>query len=779
MTPARQPTLWATLALVASWASASDLAESLWRADAANSPPYCSGNYAEPETPLPRNADSAAEPVELAAQQLQSTLGATSTVTGGVVVRQGNRLLTAEHFDIDERTSRIVAPSGLRLSEPGLHVVAQAGTVDLTADRADLTDAAFVLTDTSLRGTAARIQRRGDDLHFQQTTLTGCPPQNNTWVIRVAEVRISEQDALAHARHARIELRSVPIFYTPYLRFPLRGERASGFLFPNLAHHNDDGLDVSIPYYFNLAPNYDAMLTPRLIAKRGTGLEAEFRHLTRRARNDFSAAVLTSDARYNGELPRDDFLTLGGTAADFAPADRWLVAGNHQGRYGPWRTLIDYTAVSDNDYFIDLGSEVAVASRVSLDRRAEIQYARGGLFARLWAQAFQRLEPGVEPYRRLPEANLSYAGGLWGPFAWSLGTSWSSFQRNALTRQRVAPPRGIAGITGRRLHIEPRLRLPLSRPWGFLNLSAGLRHTDYALDNTPPSTAANPTRNVPVASVDAGLFFERDLASGWIQTLEPRLYYLYQAYEYQDDLPRFDAAMLTFSYRQLFRDNRFAGLDRIGDANRVAIGVTSRLLNATTGAERLTARLGTTGYLRDRRVTLAGQPGADERQSTSALAGEVRARVGPLALTSTFAWDHHAGELDETGFGVMFGRDNQRIVNVGYRRRMRYDVDQTDVSFYWPLAPRWYAFGRWNHDWRFGQNIERFAGIEYASCCLAVKLAWHETIDIPRNRLTPDADFDRGVLLQIALRGLGGFGTKVDSRLERGIKGYRMEESYR
>ena len=179
-----------------------------------------------------------------------------------------------------------------------------------------------------------------------------------------------------------------------------------------------------------------------------------------------------------------------------------------------------------------------------------------------------------------------------------------------------------------------------------------MRHTDYALDNTPPSTAANPTRNVPVASVDAGLFFERDLASGWIQTLEPRLYYLYQAYEYQGDLPRFDAAMLTFSYRQLFRDNRFAGLDRIGDANRVAIGVTSRLLNAATGAERLTARLGTTGYLRDRRVTLTGPPGADERQSTSALAGEVQARVGPLALTSTFAWDHHDGELDETGFGV-------------------------------------------------------------------------------------------------------------------------------
>ena len=203
--------------------------------------------------------------------------------------------------------------------------------------------------------------------------------------------------------------------------------------------------------------------------------------------------------------------------------------------------------------------------------------------------------------------------------------------------------------------------------------------------------------------------------------------------------------------------------------------MTTRILSTASGAEPLTARIGIARHFRDRRVTLGGPPGFEETRRTTPVAAELQTALGPVALVSTLAWDHVLRELDETGVGLSFVRDG-RILNVGYRRRARYDVDQTDISFYWPVAARWRAFGRWNHDWRFGQNIERFAGVEYASCCLVAKLAWHQTVDIPRNRLTADADFDRGILLQLAFRGLGGFGTRVDSRLTRGIKGYRTED---
>ena len=767
LTPARTAALCAALTLPSWQASAADLAESLWQADESGEL-ACPGKYAEPAWPLPRGADHASLPIALQARHVQSTLGRSSVVTGDAAIRQGNRMLDADRFEIDERTSRIDAPGGMRLRAPGLDVRAALGTVWLADDRAEVADAEFVLTDTGHRGTSARLVRQGDRISLDRAVLTRCPPQDKTWAMRVATVAVTEGEPFARARHARLELGGVPVFYAPYLRLPLSGERLSGFLFPNVGFNDDDGMDISVPYYLNLAPNYDATLTPRWIARRGTGIEAEVRHLERRSRNDLGLAFLARDSLYNGELPRDDFVAER-PDAHFVPADRWLLATKHQGRFGPWRTVLDYTAVSDNDYFIDLGSEVAVASRVSLERRAEVQYTRGGLFARLWAQGFQRLEPGLAPYRRLPEANLAYDGGLPGPAAWSIGAAWSAFQRGGMVS-------GPLGITGERLHVEPRIRLPLSRSWGFLNLSGGLRLTDYTLDN---GASAEESRAVRLGIADAGLFLERDLPDGWIQTLEPRLSYLVQSYAKQDHLPRFDATVPAISYRQLFRDNRFAGLDRIGDANRVALGLTSRLLSTTTGRERFTARLGVARHFRDRRVTLAGRPGPDETRRTSPVAGEVQTSLGPVSLVSTVAWDHQDGQLDETGLYLSFKRDNARIFNVGYRRRTRYDVEQTDVSFYWPLTSRWRAFGRWNHDWHFGQNIERFAGVAYTGCCLAVKFAWHETIDIPRNRLTADADFDRGVLLQIAFRGLGGFGTRVDSRLQRGIKGYPQEETYR
>lgn len=768
LTRARTATLCATLMLLSSQPSAADLAESLWQAGGPGE--SSCGTYAEPAWRFPRGTDNAIKPVEMKAEHVLATLGERSEVVGDVSIEQGNRLLTADRLEIDEATSLIAAPSGLRLRQPGLDVVAATGSVSLADDEADVVDASFVLTDMGFRGSSAQMVRQGGKLTLKDASLTRCPPRIKTWAMHVAEVEIADGEPFARARHARLKLGNVPIFYAPYLRLPVRGERASGFLFPNVGHH-DDGFDVSAPYYLNLAPNYDATLTPRWIARRGTGIEAEARHLDRRTRSDLGLAFLASDSLYNGELPRQDFIAQH-PDAHFLPADRWLLSTNHHGRYGPWRTSLDYTAVSDNDYFIDLGSEVAVASRVSLERRAEVQYTRGGLFARLWAQGFQRLEPGLEPYRRLPEANLTYEGGLPGPAAWSIGAAWSAFERSGMAR-------GILGLSGERRHVEPRIRLPLSRSWGFLNLSAGLRLTDYALDSRAPGASADESRTVHLAIADAGLFLERDLADGWIQTLEPRLNYLVQSYADQDHLPRFDTTIPSFSYRQMFRDNRFAGLDRIGDANRVAMGVTSRLLSTTTGAERLTARVGVVRHFRDRRVTFAGPPGPDETRRTSPLATELQTTLGPVSLVSTLAWDHQDGQLDETGLSLLFKRDNTRIVNVGYRRRPRYDVDQTDVSFYWPLTGRWRAFGRWNHDWHFGQNIERFAGVEYAGCCLAVKLAWHQTIDIPRNRLTADADFDTGVLVQIAFRGLGGFGTRVDSRLQRGIKGYPQEGTYR
>ena len=732
-----------------------ELAEALWRDDVAAlaNPWRCPGVYTSPPMSFPLDLDSASLPLVVNAESM-SSLDSRVDATGSVAIRQGNRLLTAGFATFDDAASTALATGDVRFDEPGFSVRGTRATVDFGASHARVEAAEFVLADRQLRGRADRLERRDDVLELDSATVTSCPPGEAPWQIRARSVRLDTVSNVATSRHARLLLGRVPVFYAPYLRFPVGGSRASGFLVPDV-YRGRDGMDVSIPYYFNLAPNYDATLTPRWIAQRGLGLEGEARHRTRAANTLLDASFLKEDRAYDGEFARDDI------ASAFSPSDRWALRVDHHGRRGGLRTEIDYAAVSDNDYFADFAVEQGVASRVALERRGEIEYARGRFVGRILAQRFQRLESGPSSYRRLPEVGVSYAGPLIGPLGWSMGATGVWFDSPTAT-----------SVTGRRYHVDPRLRVALHRPWGFLRISGGMRSTRYDLSRVPQDGDPRPRRSLGVGALDAGLVFERDvsLASGpATQTLEPRLYYLRQSHAEQEHLPAFDTAELTFSYRQLFRDNRYAGFDRIEDANRMSLGVVSRLLNAS-GSEVMTARLGAMVHLDEPRVVL-GAP----RRTDPDVVGELAGRLGRVRVVSRLAWDAGGDELGELGTGLSYRRDARRIVNLAYRRRFP-DVDQTDLSFHWPIpgmGDRVSAFGRWNHDWRHGQNIESFAGFAYANCCLAVKLLWHRTIDAPRNLPDNVRGSHDGFMVQVSLKGLGGFGSKVDSRLVRGIKGYR------
>lgn len=735
-----------------------ELAEALWQEGSTGDVDLfqCPGQYTARAMPFPRGSDSTTFPLTVNAATMSSRESRVEA-DGDVEIRQGNRRLEAGSATLDEVASKVRATGDVRFDEPGLSVRGAEASLDLDSTQAMVEDAEFVLTDLKLRGRAARIARRGEVVELDAASVTSCPPGDARWQIRARSIRLDAATEVATSRHARLQLGGVPVFYAPYLRFPVSGRRSSGILVPDI-YDGRDGIDLSVPYYINLAPNYDATLTPRWIAKRGLGIEGEVRHRSRGSDTELDAAFLPGDRDYDGEFRRSD---AGNVASGFSPSDRWSLDIDHRGRWGDFVTAVDVAAVSDNDYIGDFALEEGVASRVALERRGEVEYRRGALVARLLAQGFQRLESGPRSYRRLPEVGVSYAGSLAGPLGWSMGATWASFD---------SPANGV--VTGERYHLDPRLRLALNRSWGFAELSGGVRNTGYDLADAPAGIDPQPRRRIGIGVLDAGLFLERDvsLASGaGTQTLEPRLHYLRQSYANQDDLPRFDATEPTFSYRQLFRDNRYAGLDRIGDANRLSMGVASRLLDAT-GGEMLVARLGALAHLEDPRVGL----GATARPDPD-LVGELAGRLGRVRVVSRLAWDAGGDELGELGAGLSYRRDARRIVNIAYRRRFP-DIDQTDVSLHWPvpgLGDRFSVFGRWNHDWRHGQMIESFAGLAYASCCLAVKLLWHRSLDAPRNLPGSATTTDTGVMLQISFKGLGGFGSKVDSRLVRGIKGYR------
>ena len=690
---------------------AASLAASLWQPDAALG--ACPGAYRD---------DAASER------------------PGAVYVRQGERWLAAEQVRIDDRQGVALASGGVDLAEPGLRLRTERARFNLAdgdggAERLD-----WVLVDSAWRGTADTLRRQGGLLRLENPTFTRCPPGGRAWRLRAARVAVDQDAGRVAARHVRVHVAGVPVLYTPYARFAVGRERSSGFLAPKLGYDDEGGADISLPYYLNLAPNYDATLTTRLIANRGAGVEGEFRQLGHRARNHFAAAWLAGDDQYDG-------------------AARWLWRFRHNARRGAFSTFVDAAAVSDGDYFADLDSTLAVTSQAALRRRAGIRYARGDFRARLWAEGYQRLDGGAAQHRRLPQAHVAYRGDA-GPLRWSASGAWSVFNGGAAS---APTPEGA------RLHLEPRLWLPVSRPWGSLTVLAGWRHTRYDLrDRSDAGQTAEPTRDIHFASIDGRLNFERELGAGrWRQTLEPRLRYFHQSHADQDHLPRFDPAPLTFAYDQLFRDNRFAGVDRIGDADQVALAVASRLVESRTGREVVSARAGALLRLRTPEVLLPG----DARPARTLLAGDIDARLRRLRLRASAAWDADDGAARQAGLGVAYRKAPGRLLNFALRRRAGAGIHQADFSFRWRLAPRWSAYGRWNYDWRAGQTYEGLAGFGYANCCVALKFLAHHALRVPR-RGGSQPRTNRGVVLEFVFKGVGGFGGDVDARLNRAVRGF-------
>ncbi len=747
-------------------------------AQRAGLPGHCSGRYLLPPLPFPEDVDDDTMPIEGEADLVDYETDGDITLQGDVLLTQGNRTITAGRAVLGQASRQGLLQQGVYIREPDLVMRGTHAEVDLDRETATVHDAEFLLPVPEFRGEAESVARdEAGNVVLSRQTFTRCEPGNNNWRVSARSVRLPEKAVFGTARHAVIRLKGVPVMYTPYIKFPVTDDRQSGFLFPNLEFSGEDGLDLSTPYYLNLAPNQDATISPRIISKRGIGLQGEYRRLSRWERSSVSGAILPGDDLYNGTMERDDWedrLAAGLEAPEtFEAADRWQVNVDHRGRLGRFATAVNYSEASDRDYFRDLGSDLGESSRIALQQWGQLSYRSGGLFMRLWGQAFQRLdEIERNEYKRLPELEILYTGRGLGPLEYSVWATGSSFDRN------TDGLRGINALTGERMHVEPRLVLPLRRPYGFLKASAAYRYTEYRLKSAAgPLDERSPNRGAATGSLDGGLIFERNL--DWfdaplVQTLEPRLYYLYQEYEHQDDLPLFDAKDLTAGYLQLFRENRFSGLDRIGDANQLALGVTTRFFGRESGREYLRASVGQIRHFRNRRVTLRGRETQSERHSTSAIAGELAGRLANRwKVLGSLVWDPNDNQIDEAAGMIQYQVDGRRVINVGYRNRLLQDIDQTDLSFYWPVSDRYAVFGRWNHDLVSGRIIEGMAGIEYNDCCWRIRLLARRFLDQPAARSFENVDADEGVFLQIELKGLAGIGGRMDSVLQRGIRGYR------
>jgi LPS-assembly protein len=541
------------------------------------------------------------------------------------------------------------------------------------------------------------------------------------------------------ARNARLEFMGVPIFYTPWISYPVTTQRKTGFLLPNISRSDSRGLEFDLPYYLNLAPNYDATLTPRVMTKRGFELDSDFRYLLPNHDGDFRAEL----------LPHDDVTS----------DTRYLLAWKHQSLPADnWRLSVDARTVSDKQYFEDLYGTLGTTSQTFLERRVDLQYLDDYWSVLLRVQDYQTLDeiigPTDKPYVRLPElaARGDYTEGPLG-LAAALDSEFTWFQR-------------AEGVTGARLHVAPEVSWPLRYRGVSLEPALVFDYTHYALRDTAPGAAANPTRTVPIYSVDLSTVFERlvDRAEPWLQTIEPRVEYVRIPFRQQDDLPVFDTTEPDFNLVQLFRKNRFVGLDRIGDTNQLSVGLTTRLLDAGSGTQILSATLGQARYFTPLSVTLPG--GAPSSDAASNYVAELGLRLQPRwNLNLGYQWNTDTSRTELAEARVQYRPDRARVLSLAYRYRAD-TLDEIEVAGAWPVTDRWNLVGRYDYSVLDHQQLEALVGVEYQNCCWGVRLTAR------RHLASRDGSSDTSVALQLVLKGLGNPTEPADRILENGILGY-------
>ncbi len=684
-------------------------------------------------------------------------VGRRADLGDGFTMSRLDQRLVAErgHYDLDAGTFH--AEGDVFYRESGVALTGSAMDLQLDSNAGRIADARYALVEQHGRGRADHATWDGaGKAALDRATYTTCDPGDPGWLLSASRIDLDFDEGLGEAEDAVLRIGGVPVFYTPWAQFPIDDRRRSGLLSPSFGNSSKNGLELAVPYYWNIAPNRDATFTPRLLSKRGLQLATEYRYL-----------YATDDARRFTQRGQVDLEVL--PDDDLYGDDRLGLRVQHTGRPADrWRLGLDAGYVSDREYLLDLGGSLAETNANYVRRDGYLTYAAGD-----WTLSgqFNYLQPLLEtrPYQALPRLLLDYAPYGDGLLRYGMAGELVRYDRKAARD-------GTREVTGLRLDLQPWFGARAERSWGFLEPRLALRHTGYDLDDTRSGSDAQPTRTLPLASVDGGLFFDRAAFGGALrQTLEPRLFYLYVPYEDQANLITdlrgsdvvFDTGLPLFSWDALFRDNRFSGADRVGDANQLSVAVTSRFVDDRSGSERARFDLGQILYFRDREVTLPGQ--AVETSSTSPLVARATLYPGyDLSVSGELIWDPDAERTQSGSLTVAYRPGAGRLARFDYRTSGD-TIEQIDLGVSWPLAGNWHGVARWLYSLESETSLETVAGFEYKSCCWAARVVFREFVP---DTLRPDEE-DTALMFQLELSGLGQLGDDVTSFLSGTLPGYR------
>lgn len=741
------------------------------------------------------------QPTDIEGNQLFGT-ATVPQYQGNVTLKRGDQFLGTDHLSFDTESGNYIAEGNVRYQDSSFRMVAQRAEGNQESDTHKISDIQYQLVDRRGHGGAESVDLQGAVGQMHRSTYTTCDPSQPIWKLSAPQIEVDNDEGFGTARNAVLRIGKVPVLWAPYFKFPIDDRRQTGLLYPEIGLSGRNGFDYAQPIYFNLAPNYDDTLTPRYMSKRGFMLDNEFRYLYDGGRGELQTAYLPNDKlrdKDRGQVQYEGYHNI----------------NTH------WQARANLAWVSDERYMEDFSSKLIGVTTSTLQSQIGI-YGTGetwtaGLMADRWQLTDYTLTEASLPYARQPRAFFTWDKPVlsWletGVYAEAVRFTHDDVDQKIIDADGEYVRNGVVTpyFNGSRLDVKPYVTLPFAGAAWYVTPTLAYRYTGYELDRglaqqtrlqalrdagIDPATATpeqllgdtSPHRSMPIVSLDAGMFFDRETEIGgksFLHTLEPRLFYLRTPYRDQSDLPIFDTRDFTFSWGQLFRDSRYTGADRQNDANQLTMALSTRFIDQDTGRERFSGSIGQILYFDDSRVTLPNQAAVVEQGKSAWIADANYAINDRWNLGATYQWDPKLKREDLASVRARYLMSNDGIVNLTYRYRVapgasanatkaeRTLLEQADLSFLYPINERWSLVGRYYYSIQDKEPLEIIGGVQWDSCCLAVRALARRYV---RNR---EGEMNNSFQIEFVLKGLSSIGQNTDRTLRRAILGYYRDDLY-
>ncbi|EIQ77872.1 LPS-assembly protein lptD [Shigella flexneri 1235-66] len=733
-------------------------------------------------------------PVTINADHAKGNYPDDAVFTGNVDIAQGNSRLQADEVQLHQKQAEgqpapvrtVDALGNVHYDDNQVILKGPKGWANLNTKDTNVWEGDYQMVGRQGRGKADLMKQRGENRYtiLENGSFTSCLPGSNTWSVVGSEVIHDREEQVAEIWNARFKLGPVPVFYSPYLQLPVGDKRRSGFLIPNAKYSTKNYFEFYLPYYWNIAPNMDATITPHYMHRRGGIMwENEFRYLTQAGTGLMELDYLNSDRVYDDEHPKDD------------NSRRWLFYWQHAGVMDQvWRFNVDYTKVSDSSYFNDFDNKYGSSTDGYATQKFSVGYAVQNFDATVSTKKFQVFDDqNNSSYSAEPQLDVNFYQNDVGPFDTRIYGQAVHFVNTNDDMPEAT-----------RVHLEPTINLPLSNQWGSINTEAKLMATHYQqtnldwYNNNPGNVnklddSAN--RVMPQFKVDGKLVFERDmemLAPGYTQTLEPRAQYLYVPYRNQSHIYNYDSSLLQADYSGLFRDRTYGGLDRIASANQVTTGVTSRVYD-DAAVERFNISVGQIYYFTESRT---GDDNIkwenDDKTGSLVWAGDTYWRISDRwGLRGGIQYDTRLDSVATSSSSIEYRRDENRMLQLNYRYASPEYIQATLPSYYStadqykngisqvgavasvPIAERWSIVGAYYFDTNVNKVADSMLGLQYNSCCYAIRVGYERKLN-GWDDTQKHAVYDNSIGFNIELRGLSSnYGLGTNQMLRSNILPYQ------